>query len=108
MKFDFYWKDVIIMTENIDMNEIITGMILIDSNENRYVVIETDLNGDDEYFSRLRIISEEEYLQYRGKSVYENQLQTAKWIEEYEYRREYRISNECYKQVGIERMFKIN
>jgi len=93
------------MTENIDINEITTGMILVDNNENRYLVIETNLIGDDEYFSRFRIISEKEYLQYQVKSVYEDQMKTAKWIEEYEYRREYRVSDDQYSQINIERIF---
>lgn len=90
---------------DLDINEIVTGMILIDNNENRYVVIETNLNGDDEYFSRLRIISEEEYLLHQGKSIYEDQIQTAKWIEEFEYRREYRVCEKQYAKVNIKRIF---
>lgn len=91
--------------EIIGINEVVTGMILIDDNENRYVVIETNLNGDDEYFSRLRIISEDEYLQYQGKAVNEDQIQTAKWIEEFEYQREYRVCERQYAKVNTERIF---
>lgn len=92
-------------TRDIDINEVKTGMILIDNSERKYVVIETNLNGDDEYFSRLRLISEEEYLQYRGNSIAEEDLETSKWIEEFEYRREYRVCVDQYKEVNIERVF---
>lgn len=90
---------------DIDINEVKSGMILIDNNEMKYVVIETSLNGDDEYFSRLRIISEEEYLQHKGKNISEDDLETAKWIEELEYRREYKVCVDEYEKVNVERIF---
>jgi len=90
---------------DIDINEVKTGMILIDNNGIKYVVIETNLNGDDEYFSRLRLISEEEYLQHKGKNISEEDLETSKWIEEFEYRREYKVCTDQYKEVNIERIF---
>ncbi len=90
---------------DLDINEVITGMILIDNNENKFVVIETNLNGDDEYLSKLRIISEDEYLQYQGKAVNEERIETAKWIEEFEYRREYRVCEKQYAKVNTEKIF---
>ena len=50
------------MKDDISINEFKLGMMLIDKNNKKYIVIETDLNGEDDYWSRLKIVSEEEYI----------------------------------------------
>lgn len=89
----------------VNINEVKTGMILIDNDERKYVVIETNLNGDDDCFSRIRLISEEEYLQSKGKNIPEEELETSKWIEAFEYRREYQVCINKYEGVNVERVF---
>ena len=44
------------MKDDISINEFKLGMMLIDKNNKKYIVIETDLNGEDDYWSRLKIV----------------------------------------------------
>ena len=57
------------MKDDISINEFKLGMMLIDKNNKKYIVIETDLNGEDDYWSRLKIVSEEEYVKNRNKNI---------------------------------------
>ena len=77
------------MKDDISINEFKLGMMLIDKNNKKYIVIETDLNGEDDYWSRLKIVSEEEYIKNRNKSVTEGELKTSKWIDKFDYKKEF-------------------
>ena len=75
------------MKDDISINEFKLGMMLIDKNNKKYIVIETDLNGEDDYWSRLKIVSEEEYVKNRNKSVTDGELKTSKWIDKFDYKK---------------------
>ena len=77
------------MKDDISINEFKLGMMLIDKNNKKYIVIETDLNGEDDYWSRLKIVSEEEYVKNRNKSVTDGELKTSKWIDKFDYKKEF-------------------
>ena len=77
------------MKDDISINEFKLGMMLVDKNNKKYIVIETDLNGEDDYWSRLKIVSEEEYIKNRNKSVTEGELKTSKWIDKFDYKKEF-------------------
>lgn len=95
------------MSDNIYINEIKPGMILVNKKNKRYVVIDTDLNGDDDYYSRLAIISEDEYIKYKGKEVRQSTLETSCWLSKYDYQKYYKICDEQYN-VSSEKMFRFD
>ena len=92
------------MKDNIAINEYKLGMMLIDKNNKKYIVIETDLNGEDDYWSRLKIVSEEEYIVNRNKSVSEGDLKTSRWIDKFDYTKEFGNCDGIYN-VHIEKRY---
>lgn len=83
------------MADNISINKVKTGMILTNHKGKRYVVIDTLLNGDDDYYSCLDIISEEEYLDNKGKEISKKELKTFETIEMTEYHKNYKNCDDC-------------
>lgn len=84
------------MINNISINKVKPGMVLANHKGKRYVVIDTLLNGDDDYYSCLDIISEEEYLNNKGKEISKEELKTFETIEMTEYYKYYKNCNDCY------------
>lgn len=69
------------------LNNVEVGMILQDKRKSRrFVVIELNLNGDDEYYSMVKVIPEDTYIKNKGKTVSENELDTVDWVEQYDFR----------------------
>lgn len=64
------------MSDNIPINEIKPGMVLSDNKNRRYMVIDTNLNGDDDYYSSFTVISEDEYMENKGKEIAKSKLKT--------------------------------
>ena len=92
------------MSDNISINKIKLGMVLSDDKDRRYVVIDTNLNGDDDYYSSLAIISEDEYINNKGKEIAKSKLKTLYWLEMTEYHKEYRNCKEQYN-VSSEKIY---
>lgn len=93
------------MSDNISINQIKPGMVLSDEKDRRYVVIDTNLNGNDDYYSSLEVISEDEYIRNKGKEITKSKLKTLYWIEMTEYHREYKNCERKYK-ISSEKIFK--
>lgn len=92
------------MSDNIPINEIKPGMVLSDNKNRRYVVIDTNLNGDDYYYSTFEIISEDEFLSVKGKIITKNELKTLYWLEMTEYRKYYKNCKDKYS-VSSQKIF---
>lgn len=93
------------MKEDIGINEVELGMVLLDKNGNKFVVIDRNLNGNDDYYSSLKVISEKEYSNNKGKIVSEKDLKTKRWIDYDEYHEDYEICNKEY-EIELERVFR--
>lgn len=92
------------MSDNIPINEIKPGMVLSDNKNRRYMVIDTNLNGDDDYYSSFTVISEDEYMENKGKEIAKSKLKTLCWIESHVYYEEYENCEEQYK-ISSEKIF---
>lgn len=92
------------MSENISINEVKIGMILADKKDNKFVVIDRNLNGDDDYYSSLAVISEEEYIKHKGNHVTKSDLKTFTWIEMTEYHKDFSNCGGLYN-VSSEKVF---
>lgn len=60
--------------KNMYINDIEIGMVLQDKRKTRFIVIETNLNGDDDYYSILKVIPEDIYIKNKGKTVSKKEL----------------------------------
>lgn len=81
--------------KSIYINDIEVGMVLQDNRKSRFVVIETRLNGDDEYYSYLKVIPEDIYVNNKGKMVSEQELRNViDRIESYEFDRDYIVCDD--------------
>ena len=86
------------------LNNIEVGMILQDKRKSRrFVVIELNLNGDDEYYSRVKVIPEDTYIKNKGKTISEKELDVVYWIEQYEFR-DYIVCDDVL-EIHTERMY---
>lgn len=89
--------------KDIYINDIKIGMVLQDKRKSRSVVIETYLNGDDEYYSYIEVIPEDIYLKNKGKMVSEKDLKKAiSCIESYEYYDDYVV---CDDVVEVQKAY---
>ena len=59
------------------INDIEAGMVLQDKRKSRFVVIETRLNGDDEFYSYLKVIPEDIYINNKEKMISEQELEKS-------------------------------
>lgn len=88
----------------LSINELRPGMVIANNKDERYVIVETNLNGEDDYWSSVRIITETEFQEKRGISVNVNDLLSARWIDKSEYMKEF---HNCYDthRVIVEKIF---
>lgn len=95
----------------VSINNIKPGMVLLNEKDKRFVVVETDLNGDDNYYSRLLIVSESEFLAGNRVAISKDELisgvWSAKWIEAYEYNKYYSCCMEKY-EITIKTIYTFN
>lgn len=66
------------------INDIAVGHVIKSNDNKNYVVLEINLNGEDDFYSTIRVIEEWEYEKNKGNSVAERELITAKWLDKYE------------------------
>lgn len=86
------------------LNDVKVGMILQDKRKSRrFVVIELNLNGDDEYYSRVKVVPEDTYIKNKGKTISEKELEPVYWIEQYEFR-DYIVCDDVLK-IHAEKMY---
>lgn len=93
------------MKKDIEINNVKLGMVLLDNNGNKFVVIDRNLNGNDDYYSSLKVISEKEYSNNKGKIVSEKDLKTKRLIDYDEYHKDYEICDKEY-EIELERVFR--
>ena len=85
-----------------DFNDIRPGDVIMETrfkNKKTYVCIDTNLNGDDEYYSRITVVDKEELDKYLKDSLYiidEDMFETAMIVDQYE-RRYFDLLDEKYK-----------
>lgn len=84
--------------KDIYINDVKIGIILQCNNKksHRFVVIELDLNGDDDYYSRVKIIPEDIYNRYKGMTISEKELEGIDWIERYNFK-DYNVCDNILK-----------
>lgn len=88
------------MIENL--NDIRPGDVIMETrykNKKIYVCIDTNLNGDDEYYSRITVVDKEELDKYLKDSLYiidEDMFETAMIVDQYD-RRYFDLLDEKYK-----------
>lgn len=85
-----------------DFNDIRPGDVIMETrfkNKKTYVCIDTNLNGDDEYYSRITVVDKEELDKYLKDSLYiidEDMFETAMIVDQYD-RRYFDLLDEKYK-----------
>ena len=85
-----------------DLNDIRPGDVIMETrykNKKTYVCIDTNLNGDDEYYSRITVVDKEELDKYLKDSLYiidEDMFETAMIVDQYD-RRYFDLLDEKYK-----------
>lgn len=85
-----------------DFNDIRPGDVIMETrfkNKKTYVCIDTNLNGDDEYYSRITVVDKEELDKYLKDSLYiidEDMFETAMIVDQYE-RKYFDLLDEKYK-----------
>lgn len=88
------------MIENL--NDIRPGDVIMETrykNKKIYVCIDTNLNGDDEYYSRITVVDKEELDKYLKDSLYiidEDMFETAMIVDQYD-RRYFDLLDEKYR-----------
>ena len=88
------------MIENL--NDIRPGDVIMETrfkNKKTYVCIDTNLNGDDEYYSRITVVDKEELDKYLKDSLYiidEDMFETAMIVDQYD-RRYFDLLDEKYR-----------
>ena len=88
-----------------DLNDIRPGDVIMETrfkNKKTYVCIDTNLNGDDEYYSKITVVDKEEIDKYLKDSTYErcivdeDNFETAMIVDQYD-RRDFDLLDEKYK-----------
>ena len=85
-----------------DFNDIRPGDVIMETrfkNKKTYVCIDTNLNGDDEYYSSITVVDKEELDKYLKDSLYiidEDMFETAMIVDQYD-RRYFDLLDEKYK-----------
>ena len=85
-----------------DLNDIRPGDVIMETrfkNKKTYVCIDTNLNGDDEYYSRITVVDKEELDKYLKDSLYiidEDMFETAMIVDQYD-RRYFDLLDEKYR-----------
>lgn len=85
-----------------DLNDIRPGDVIMKTrfkNKKTYVCIDTNLNGDDEYYSSITVVDKEELDKYLKDSLYiidEDMFETAMIVDQYD-RRYFDLLDEKYK-----------
>ena len=85
-----------------DFNDIRPGDVIMETrfkNKKTYVCIDTNLNGDDEYYSRITVVDKEELDKYLKDSLYiidEDMFETAMIVDQYD-RRYFDLLDEKYR-----------
>ena len=85
-----------------DLNDIRPGDVIMETrfkNKKTYVCIDTNLNGDDEYYSSITVVDKEELDKYLKDSLYiidEDMFETAMIVDQYD-RRYFDLLDEKYK-----------
>ena len=85
-----------------DLNDIRPGDVIMETrfkNKKTYVCIDTNLNGDDEYYSRITVVDKEELDKYLKDSLYiidEDMFEIAMIVDQYD-RRYFDLLDEKYK-----------
>ena len=85
-----------------DFNDIRPGDVIMETrfkNKKTYVCIDTNLNGDDEYYSSITVVDKEELDKYLKDSLYiidEDMFETAMIVDQYD-RRYFDLLDEKYR-----------
>lgn len=85
-----------------DLNDIRPGDVIMETrykNKKTYVCIDTNLNGDDEYYSIITVVDKEELDKYLKDSLYiidEDMFETAMIVDQYD-RRYFDLLDEKYR-----------
>lgn len=88
---------------NYNFNKVKVGQVLLNVKNNKlYVCIDTNMNGDDEYYSHITVVEKEEFDKYHA--VLKNNLKTIEEIYNYFNSADYELVNEKCK-IEKETMF---
>lgn len=88
-----------------DLNDIMPGDVIMKTrykNKKTYVCIDTNLNGDDEYYSNITVVDKKEIDKYLKDSAYgnciinEDMFETVMIVDQYD-RRDFDLLDEKYK-----------